>query len=185
MLPREVTKTSGGIFLGPVKLGKNVTIRPFALIYPDVEIGDDSTICSFTTIREKTVIGKNSTIGNLCAVEHEVKIGDHVSVYAQCHLTSGLIIEDRVFMAVHVSTLNTRKISHGRDYEVVREAPVIKYGARIGGGVVILPGVTIGREALVGAGSLVTRDVPDYKIVIGSPAKVVGDVPEDERLPGE
>lgn len=181
-MPREVTQTSGGIFLGPVKLGKNVTVRPFALIYPDVEIGDNSIICSFTTIREKTVIGKNTTVGNLCAVENEVSIGDHVSIYGQCHLTSGLVIEDHVFMAVHVTTLNTRKISHGRDYEVKRDAPLIKFGARIAGGVIILPGVTIGKEALVGAGALVTRDVPDYKIVIGSPARVVGEVPEDERL---
>ena len=185
MKPKEVSATEGGIFLGPVELGKNVTIRPFALIYPNVKIGDNSTICSFTTIREETKIGKNSTIGNLCAVEKSVKIGNHVSIFGQCHLTSELVIEDHVFMAVHVTTLNTRRISHGRDYKVIIEAPVIKFGARIAGAAVILPGVTVGREALVGAGAVVTRDVPDFSVVIGNPARVIREVPKDERLPKE
>jgi len=77
---------------------------------------------------------------------------------------------------------NTRKISHGRSYEPEIEGPVIKYGARIGSGAIILPGITIGREALVGAGCVVTKDVPDYTVFMGIPGECKGEVPEDERL---
>ena len=62
---------------------------------------------------------------------------------------------------------------------------MIKFGARIAGAAVILPGVTVGREALVGAGAVVTRDVPDFSVVIGNPARVIREVPKDERLPKE
>ena len=166
------------------KVGKNVYISETAIIYQDVEIGDNSKIFDFVVLREGTRIGKNSTIGNGVCGEPDVIVGDFCSINTQSHLTGGIIIEDRVFFGPNVTTTNTRKISFGRDYEVMREAPVIKNGARIGGGAVILAGITIGEQAMIGAGSVVTKNVPSREIWVGNPAHKLRDVPEDELLPG-
>lgn len=94
-----------------------------------------------------------------------------------------MIIEDHVFIAPFFVGANTPKIVHGRDYPLELKPYRIKFGARIGIAVSVLPGVTIGREALIGAGSLVTKDVPDYAVAFGRPAKIVRIVPIEERFP--
>jgi len=107
-----------------------------------------------------------------------------VTVETQCHITEGIIIEDWVFIASEFVGANTMKISHGRkNVPLVKEAPYIKFGARIGVNVTALPRVTIGREAFIGAGAIVTKDIPDFAIAFGTPAKVMGTVPEKERYP--
>ena len=85
-------------------------------------------------------------------------------------------------MGPNCTTTNTKTIVHGRkNLKLFEKGPLIKYGARIGGGVTICPDLTIGREALIGAGAVVTKDIPDFKIAVGIPAKVIGDVPKNER----
>ncbi len=165
------------------KTGVNVFISDTAIIYHDVEIGDNSKVFDFVVLREGTRIGKNSSIGNGVCGEPDITIGDFCSINTQSHLTGGIIIEDRVFFGPMVTTTNTRKISFGREYEVVREAPTIKYGARIGGGATILAGVTIGEQAMIGAGAVVTKDVPAKEVWVGNPARKLRDVPEEELLP--
>ncbi|MFW9833866.1 MAG: acyltransferase [Candidatus Thorarchaeota archaeon] len=165
------------------KTGENVFIADTAVIYHNVEIGDNSRIFDFVVLREGTRIGKNTTIGNSVCGEFDVKIGDHCSISTQSHLTGGIVIEDRVFFGPNVTTTNTRRISFGRGYEAVTEAPVIKFGARIGGGATILAGVTIGKQAMIGAGAVVTKDVPPKEVWVGNPARKLRDVPEDEILP--
>ena len=165
------------------KVGKGGFVAETAIIYHDVEIGDNSKVFDLVVLREGTRIGKNTTIGNSVCGEPDVKIGDYCSINTQSHLTGGIIIGDRVFFGPNVTTINTRKISFGRGYEVVREAPIIKYGARIGGGAVVLAGVTIGEQAMIGAGAVVTRDVPAHEVWVGNPARKLRDVPEDELLP--
>lgn len=165
------------------KVGKNVYVADTAVIYHDVEIGDNSKVFDFVVLREGTRIGKDSTIGNSVCGEPDVKVGDFCSINTQSHLTGGIIIEDRVFFGPNVTTTNTRKISFGRKYEVIRVAPIIKYGARIGGGAVILAGLTIGEQAMIGAGAVVTKDVPPREVWVGNPARKLRDVPENELLP--
>jgi UDP-2-acetamido-3-amino-2,3-dideoxy-glucuronate N-acetyltransferase len=166
-----------------VKMGKNVYIAENVVLHGDIEVGDNSRIFEFTILKDKTKIGSYTTIGNHVCGEPEVTIGSHCSIWSQSHLTSGLIIEDRVFMAPMFMGTNTRKISYGREYEVVREAPIIRYGARIGANVVVLPGVEIGEQALIGAGSVVTKNVPSREVWAGNPAKKLRDVPKEELLP--
>ncbi len=165
------------------KKGKNVFIADTAVIYHDVEIGDNCRIFDFVVLREGTRLGRNTTIGNGVCGEFDVKIGNDCSISTQSHLTGGIVIEDRVFFGPNVTTTNTRKISFGRAYDVVTDAPVIKYGARIGGGATILAGVTIGEQAMIGAGAVVTKDVPAKEVWVGNPARKLRDVPEDELLP--
>ena len=163
--------------------GIDVYIADNVILQGHIEIDDYSRIFDYTILKDKTRIGKHTTVGNMVCGEPDVRIGSHCSIWSQCHLTSGLIIEDRVFIAPMFMGTNTRRISFGREYEVFREAPVIRYGARIGANVVVLPGVTIGEQALIGAGSVVTRDVPSREIWVGNPAKKLRDVPKDELLP--
>jgi UDP-2-acetamido-3-amino-2,3-dideoxy-glucuronate N-acetyltransferase len=178
--------TSKGVSLIPKstpKVGKNTFIADTAIIYHDVQIGDNSKVFDLVVLREGTRIGNNTTIGNAVCGEPEVIIGDYCSINTQTHLTGGIIIGDRVFFGPNVTTTNTRRISFGRPYDVVREAPIIKYGARIGGGAVILAGVTVGEQAMVGAGAVVTKDVPAREIWVGNPARKLRNVPESELIP--
>jgi UDP-2-acetamido-3-amino-2,3-dideoxy-glucuronate N-acetyltransferase len=165
------------------KVGTNVFVSDTAVIYHDVEIGDNSKVFDFVVLREGTRIGRNSVIGNSVCGEPDVKIGDHCSINTQTHLTGGIVVGNRVFFGPNVTTTNTRKISFGRGYEVVREAPIIESGARIGGGAVILAGIKIGEQAMIGAGSVVTKDVPPKEVWVGNPARKLRDVPADELFP--
>ena len=98
-------------------------------------------------------------------------------------ITRGVIIEDTVFFGPRVITMNDKKISHRRpSIPFVAKPPRILHGARVGGGSVLCPGTTVGENALVGAGSVVTKDVADRAIVVGNPARVVGRVPDHEII---
>ena len=155
----------------------------YCVIFPDVAIGDGTRLGNFVLIRSNTRIGRGCTIGSYVDIEGEVSIGDNVSLQSACYITRGVVIEDEVFCGPRVTTMNDKRICHRRpSLTFVRAAPRILRAARVGGGSVLLPGVTIGENALVGAGSVVTKDVPDRTFVAGNPARVVGPVPQEEIL---
>ena len=161
----------------PTNQGQN------CVIFPEVQIGETTRIGNFVMIRSQTTIGEGCTIGSYVDIEGEVTIGNHVSLQSGVYLTRGVVIEDEVFCGPRVITMNDKRIVHRRpNLAWERAAPRILRAARVGGGSVLLPGVTIGENALVGAGSVVTRDVPDRAIVVGNPARVVGRVPDDQLI---
>jgi UDP-2-acetamido-3-amino-2,3-dideoxy-glucuronate N-acetyltransferase len=153
-----------------VKMGKNVQIFDFVNLY-DCEIGDNSRIGAFVEIQKGVKVGKN------------VKISTHTFI------CEGVTIEDDVFIGHNVSFINdkypraaiNRRPQTDEDWECI--PTVVKCGASVGTSATILCGVTIGEKALVGAGAVVTNDVPDYAIVVGVPARMVGDVREREVKP--
>ena len=165
-----------------IEIGENVTFRPPCTIYWGCKIGDNCSINHYTVIREKTIIGKFSKIGNGTTLDGNITIGDNVSIHTNCFIPNNTIIEDYVFIGPSNTITNTKKIKHGRKFPLKEDPTLIKFGARIGGNCTILPNITIGKEALIGAGSLITNDIPDYKISFGVPAKIMGDVPKDEYL---
>lgn len=130
-----------------------------------VQIGGSTRVGSMTLIHSGAAIGSHCTIGSHCNICH-CTIGDRVSIQTACHITRGVVIEDDVFIGPRVVTLNDKLTGGSMAF------PRICRGAKVGGGSVILPGVTIGANAVVGAGSVVTHDVPEGATVLGNPARI-------------
>jgi acetyltransferase-like isoleucine patch superfamily enzyme len=151
------------------------------VIAEDASIGEGTRVGNFVLIRDNTVIGKDCLIGSYVDIEGEVRIGDCVSLQSGCYLTRGVIVEDKVFCGPRIVTLNDKRICYGRPtLGFERRAPRMLRAARVGGGSILCPGVTVGENAFIGAGSVVTRDVPDRTMVAGNPASIIGRVPDDQ-----
>ena len=154
----------------------------YCRIFQEVTFGERTRVGNFVLIRDCTRIGSGCTIGSYVDIEGDVLIGDEVSLQSGCYITRGVVIEDLVFCGPRVITMNDHRIVHRRPIEFVRDAPRICRAARVGGGSVLLPGVVIGANAFVGAGAVVTRNVPERAIVVGNPARIVGTVKDEELL---
>lgn len=167
------------------EVGRDTVIQHGAVIEDGCVIGEKCRIGYYAVLRSGTIIGDHSVFGTLSVSEGKNKIGSHTTIHSQCHITQTVEIEDWVFIAPYFCGANTRRIVHGRNYPLLQEGYKIRFGARIGIAVFVLPQITIGEEALIGAGSLVTKDIPDFAVAYGSPAKIRGFVPENERLDRE
>jgi acetyltransferase-like isoleucine patch superfamily enzyme len=166
--------------LPPLRIGAGAAVCSGALVYAGTEIGPRAIIGDQASVRERCTVGEGSVIGRGVCVENDVRIGDFVKVQSNSYITAYSELEDHVFIAPCVATTNDNFMGRtDARHEHIRGA-VIRRGARVGGGVVILPGIEIGEEAFIAAGALVTRDVPSKKLVAGLPAKVWRDVPPEE-----
>lgn len=167
-----------------IEIGDNVIIRSGAIIYIGCKIGNGAMIGHNTVIREACESGEWCRIGHLSSICGNVKIGHHTSIHDQVHITAHSIIGNHVFIGPRTVTMNDPFMSyHRKNIEPEQfKGVTILDGARIGAGCAIVPGITIGKEARVDAGSLVTKDVPDRVIVRGFPAHQSGFVSEKELL---
>jgi len=160
-----------------------ITQGQHCVIFDDVQIGEGTRIGNFVFIRSNTQIGIVCTVGSYVDIEGDVVIGNHVSLQSGVYITRGVIVEDEVFCGPRVITMNDKRMAYRRpNLTFVRAAPRILRAARVGGGSVLMPGITIGENALVGSGTVVTKDVPDKAIVVGNPARVIGWVPDNEII---
>lgn len=157
--------------------------HPTAEISDKAEIGKNTKIWHYVQIRENVHIGENCILGKGVYVDFGVKIGNNVKIQNGVDVFHGVTIEDGVFVGPHVcftNDKNPRAIDeHGElkgndDWKV--EETVVKKGASIGANSTILPGITIGEYAMIGSGSVVTKDVPDNCLVYGNPARIHGSV---------
>jgi acetyltransferase-like isoleucine patch superfamily enzyme len=163
-------------------IGEGVLIRPNCVIYTGCTLGNNVKISHSVILRELTKIGNNTSLGCLIKGEGYCTIGSNCSIHTLSVIASFMTVEDYVFMGPRLATLNDYRIDYKRDFTYEAKGPTIKFGARIAASATIMPAVVIGREALIGAGAVVTKDVPDYKVAYGVPARIVGNVKEEERL---
>lgn len=145
-----------------------------ALVEDGAVIGDGTRLWAFTNIQAGALIGKNCNICDGTFVEKGVRIGDHVTIKHHVAIFNGVTIEDDVFIGSNVALINDRYPRSHRAGGWKLEKTVIKKGAAVGSNAVILCGLMIGEYAFVGAGSVVTQNVPAYALVYGNPARVQG-----------
>jgi acetyltransferase-like isoleucine patch superfamily enzyme len=158
-------------------------IHPTADVAPEARIGAGTRIWHQAQVREGAVVGAQCNIGKGVYIDRDVVVGDRVKIQNRASLYRGLTVEDGVYIGPHVSFTNDRYPravnpdgAPKTDDDWPAEPTLVREGASIGAGAVVLPGVTIGRWALVGAGAVVTRDVPEHALVTGNPARVTGRV---------
>lgn len=149
-------------------------IKQESSIVQSENIGEGTKIWHFAHIRESAVIGKNCNIGNGVYIDKDVIIGSNVKIQNYVNIYKGVTIEDDVFVGPSVTFTNDLypRAFQWRDEDLVKT--YIKKGASIGANATIVCGVTIGKFALIAAGSVITKDVPDHALMIGTPAKQQG-----------
>jgi len=156
-------------------------VHPTAEVSPDAHIGAGTRIWSQAHVREHAEFGENCNIGKGVYIGEHVRIGSNVKIQNHVSVFEGVTLEDGVFVGPHVCFTNDmlpRAITSdgklkGMDDWVITPT-LVKYGASIGAGSIIICGITIGMFALIGAGSVVTRDVPPHTLVFGNPARQHG-----------
>lgn len=154
------------------EIAEGVILRAGAIIYSGVSIEKNTTIGHRTLVRTDTRIGGNTQLGHSMTIERSCRIGDWVRCTGLTHITSSTVLEDRVFLGALVGTVNDKAMIWKQEGVVPDLAPpYFEYGCMVGTGAKIAAGVRIGRMAMVGTGSVVTKDVAPNTIVIGVPAK--------------
>ena len=156
----------------------NLFIHKAAHVSPKANIGDGTKIWINSQVREYSCIGENCVIGKDTYIDEHVVIGDRVKIQNGVSVYNGVTIEDDVFVGPNVTFTNDRvPRAFNLSWQITKT--IVKKGASIGANATIVCGITIGEYALIGAGSVVTKDVPAYALAYGNPARVQGKVDEN------
>ena len=167
----------------PLHIGAGATIRAFTTIYAGSTFGERLQTGHGASVREDNEVGDDVSIGTHAVLEFGNRIGHRVRIHTGCFLEL-VTVEDDVFLGPHVVFTDDPHPMNCPDYRRCKGGAVVRRLARIGANSTILPGVEIGEDSLVGAGSVVTRDVPPGMVVAGNPARVIKRVDELECWPG-
>ena len=164
-----------------LRIGDGAFIGAHAVICAGVEIGARGIVGDGAFVREGVVLGEAALVGSHTIVDVGVRVGARAALQSQVYMTAGSVVEDDVFVGPGVTTTN--------DHTMARLAPdtplqgcTLRRACRIGGGAVLVPGVEVGEEAFVAAGSVVTNDVPGRAVVMGVPARTVRHVGDEDLL---
>ena len=160
-------------------IGDHANIRSGSVIYLGSKIGNRLETGHNAVIREENVIGDHFSVWTNSVLDYGCKIGNNVKIHCNCYIAQFTTIEDDVFIAPGVIVANDLHPG-SPEFLTCMQGPTLKRGAQIGCNVTLLPHVTIGERALIGAGSVVTKDVPPYSLAYGNPARVIKNVMELE-----
>ena len=177
--PRSTAKRED---LAPAVLGAGTIVSTAAVVFAGSTIGARVIVGDQSCVRERVTIGDDAVVGRGALIENDTTIGALTKIQANAYITAYSTLEDNVFVAPCVVTTNDDFMGRTERRHELIKGPTIRRGARIGGGAILCPGVDIGEEAFVGAGAVVTKNVPQRVIVVGNPARVLRDVPADELL---
>jgi acetyltransferase-like isoleucine patch superfamily enzyme len=170
---RIVPTEDDGREFGPIEIGDDAIVRDGVVLSTGVRVGCRVLVGHNCVLRRRVRIGDDSVISHLVCIQHDVVLGSRVRVSSLTHLTGGLVVEDDVQIGAGVATVDDNVMEW--PHPTMKRAAVFRQGCRIGSGATILGGVEIGRNALVGAGSVVTRAIPENVVAFGNPAYVQHD----------
>jgi acetyltransferase-like isoleucine patch superfamily enzyme len=172
----------------PLEIGDGSVIGACTVLYTGTRIANNVLICDLSSVRESCDIAEYVVLGRGVMVQPLTRIGARSRIMDMCHLPGDMTIEEDVFFSALVGSASENSIGRSQDEgSMSRGGPHVKRGAYVGVGASMLPGTTIGEDSVVGAGSLVTKDVPAGMLVMGVPARVVRAVPPraaQEENPG-
>lgn len=156
-------------------IGDDAMIRSHTVIYAGNRIGKNFQTGHHVIIREENEIGNDVSVGTSSVIEHHVKIGNNVRIHTQAFIPETSVLEDGAWIGPNVVITNA---AYPLSQNVKKElkGAIVKKGAKVGANATLLPGVVIGENALVGAGAVVTRDVPAETVVVGNPAVVINEI---------
>lgn len=154
-------------------IGPSCSIGPHAVLFYDIEIGKNTLVGDGASIREQCRIGSQCIISRYVTINYNTIIGDRTKIMDLTHVTGNCVIGNDVFISITVGMTNDNLIGKGGYEEGKIKGPRIHDNAVVGAGATLLPGVVIGTKSVVGAGSVVTRDVPPGSVVMGIPARVI------------
>lgn len=171
-----------GLLIGDrVKVGAGARLGGHVILHDGAEIGEGARIGDHAQIRERAEIGAGATIGAFVSVDPEVRVGERASVQTRCYLARGTVVEDDVFLGPGVMIANDNTMGRHAPGEPWRGA-TLRRACRVGAGAVLCPGVEVGGEAFVAAGAVVRADVASRAVVMGVPARVAREVPDEDLL---
>lgn len=168
--------------LAPAEVGDDSLIGTAAVIYAGARIGCRVLIADLATVREHVVIGDETVIGRNVAVENRTTVGARCKIETNAYITALSSIADDCFIAPEATFTNDDYMGRSEERFRHHRGPTLDRGARIGANATLLPGRRVGRDGLVAAAAVVTRDVPERTIVMGVPAVPHGPVPDEELL---
>jgi acetyltransferase-like isoleucine patch superfamily enzyme len=177
--PRSTAKREE---LPPAEIGDGTIVSTGAVVFAGTKVGARAILGDQSCVRERVVVGDDVVIGRGSLVENDTTIGAMTKIQAGAYITAYSTLEEHVFIAPCVVTTNDNFMGRTERRHELIKGPTIRRGARVGGGAILLPGVEIGEDAFVGAGAVVTKDVEPRMLVVGSPARVMRPVAEDELL---
>lgn len=168
--------------LSPANIADNVIVGTHSVVYRSAKIGQACLLADFACVRENVVIGEKTIVGKGVTIENECFVGSMVKIQTNAYITAYSVIEDNCFIAPNVVTSNDNFAGRSKERFDQFKGVTVKKGGRIAVGAVILPGRIIAEDALVGAGSVVTKNVAAETVVVGNPATEYKKVPDNQLL---